>query len=175
LVGQGNVFLSRHELVDFVLNVYIENLTKNIKLIKKVDVEKLERNVNIKTVYELSPPCIKKLIERALAGDELSHQERLVLLFYLINTNCSDEDILKIYSNQPDFDEKKTKYFISHARKHKYKPYNCSNMKLFNLCIKECNVKNPIVIFSRNARKKLSREKSTFQNHTNQNHKQQKY
>ena len=86
-----------------------------------------------------------------------------------------NKGILKIYSDQPDFDEKKTKYFISHARKHKYKPYNCSNMKLFNLCIKECNVKNPIVIFSRNARKKISREKSTFQNHTNQNHKQQKY
>jgi hypothetical protein len=78
-------------------------------------------------------PQIKVLIERARQGINLTHRQRLAILFELINNGYSDEEILDIFKNLPDFDEKKTLYFIQHARKKGYKPFRAENIiKILN-------------------------------------------
>ena len=88
------------------------------------------------------PPCIQAIAERAEKGENLSHAERLVLLFFALNVGMSDEEIVALYSKLPDFDEKKTRYFVQHARRRGYRSYSCEKIRSMGLCpVKECPVK----------------------------------
>jgi len=76
---------------------------------------------------------IQELIKMAREGKNLTHRQRLAILFELINNGYGDEEILDIFKNLPDFDEKKTLYFIQHARKKGYKPFRAENIiKILN-------------------------------------------
>ena len=78
-------------------------------------------------------PQVKALIERARQGENLTHRQRLAILLELINNGYSDEEILDIFKNLPDFNEKITRYMINHARKRCYKPFRTENLiKILN-------------------------------------------
>jgi hypothetical protein len=68
-------------------------------------------------------PIVKELIEKCRKGQTLSHRERLIILFEMIAAGYTDQEIHSLFRNQPDYNEKKTQYFIEHARKRGYKPF----------------------------------------------------
>jgi len=154
LIGEGYVFLSINELKEYVKSKKVNDILKNVKFKpQKIEVEGTFNS--LKEIYDILPPCIKNLVDRAYKGEDLNHMERLVLAFFLINTNLPIDSIVEVYSHLPNFDEKKTRYFLEHASglrgaRKKYKPYNCDKMKVFGLCVQECGVKNPIVLFTKN-------------------------
>jgi DNA primase large subunit len=41
----------------------------------------------------------------------------------MIAAGYTDQEIHSLFRNQPDYNEKKTQYFIEHARKRGYKPF----------------------------------------------------
>jgi len=101
---------------------------------------------------ELFPPCMKRILDRLLNGENLSHQERFALATFLINIGTDLDVVLELFKHSPDFNERIARYQIEHlaglrGSKKKYLPYSCKTMKVLNLCVSECGVKNPLSYF----------------------------
>lgn len=90
------------------------------------------------------PPCIEKLLESAKKHLNLPHTARWLLAVYLIRIGMSDEQILGVYSDLPDFNERTTTYQIEHARKKAYSVPSCSTVNTYGLCTANCRIGNPI-------------------------------
>jgi len=85
------------------------------------------------------PPCIRKLLDRTVKGQHLSHTERFTLVTYLLHQNVSIDVIVNIFANVADFRENKTRYQVEHlaglkGSRTKYRPYNCSTLKTHGVC-----------------------------------------
>ncbi len=88
---------------------------------------------------ELFPPCIKAILYRVMHGENLSHNERLGVAFFYLNTNHSIEETVDIFRTSPDFDENIARYQTEFAagsggKGKKYSMYNCVKLKSFHLC-----------------------------------------
>jgi hypothetical protein len=88
---------------------------------------KMSRKKTAKPIREVRyggiRPIVRELIEECREGRDLTHRERLIILLEMLKAGCSDQEIHDVFRNQPDYDEKKTQYFIEHARKKRYKPF----------------------------------------------------
>ncbi len=107
------------------------------------------------------PPCIRELLHRLLAGENLSHHQRFALATFLINIGVDLDLILQLFTHSPDFSEKIARYQIEHlaglrGSRKKYITYNCATMRALGLCISECGVKNPLVYFLKKTRAGIS-------------------
>ena len=115
------------------------------------------------------PPCMKHLLSMAQNGENISHSGRFALTSFLNAVNLSPEDIIKIFSTSPDFDESKTRYQIEHITGGisgtEYTPPECSTMKSYNLCIgadELCNkewMKHPLTYYRLKGRKRIKGRK----------------
>ncbi|MEM3736560.1 MAG: hypothetical protein QXJ75_00495 [Candidatus Bathyarchaeia archaeon] len=74
---------------------------------------------------------VQDLILLAKAGAHLSHHGYLAILFELINNGYTDDQILSLFRTlfKSKFNEKETRYFITHARKKRYLPFSISRVK----------------------------------------------
>lgn len=73
-------------------------------------------------------PIIQELMDKAKEGYNLEHGERFTILLEMINKGYTGEQIHEIFRTIPDYNEKKTQYFIDHARKNGYKPYSMKKL-----------------------------------------------
>ncbi|TFG02712.1 MAG: hypothetical protein EU542_04375 [Promethearchaeota archaeon] len=101
--------------------------------------EEFEYSVDIhfeegKEFQGLFPPCIKEIMTKAEEGQNLTHIERLYLVFFLHALNFPNETIIDIFKGLPDFDRKKTEYQVEFAKKKGYTPHSCNTLKALNLC-----------------------------------------
>jgi len=90
------------------------------------------------------PPCISKLLENLKTVENLGHTARWSLAVYLLNVGMKKEDVVKLFSTSPDFDERVTRYQVEHAMKRGYKVPSCASMDSYGLCIANCGVKSPL-------------------------------
>ncbi|MEM0204443.1 MAG: DNA primase large subunit PriL [Nitrososphaerota archaeon] len=99
------------------------------------------------------PPCMKVLHKNLIKGEALSHFANFALASFLINIGMNVEDIVSIYANRSDFDEKIARYQIEHiagmrGSRTKYTSPSCSTMQTHGLCIEQgrlCGgIKNPL-------------------------------
>ncbi len=111
-------------------------------------------------VPEAFPPCIKNMIERLKAGENLSHHERFTIAAFLARIGMDVEDILDLFRNSPDFNERIARYQIEHiaglrGSRKKYMPYSCGTLKSLGLCPIEgdCGARNPLAVYRRNLRR----------------------
>jgi len=92
------------------------------------------------TVTKL-PPCIRKLLTKAQTGENLPHSGRFALTAFLRAIGMSADEIMKVFSASPDFDESKTRYQIDHITGEisgtVYSPPECSTMKSYGICFDE--------------------------------------
>jgi len=86
---------------------------------------------------EISPPCLKHVLQKASESQNLIHNERLFLVFLLHALKVPIEKIVKIFSTLPDFDRDKTLYQVNFALNKKYSPHKCATLKSLNLCMAE--------------------------------------
>lgn len=105
------------------------------------------------------PPCIEKLLEGVKKHENLNHQARWYLVVYLISIGMNDDQIIGIYSNLPDYNEKITKYQVEHARKRAYTVPSCSSVTTYGFCIANCRIGNPINWHDREKRGKANARK----------------
>jgi len=99
------------------------------------------------------PPCVEKLLEAVKKHQNLPHTARWFLATYLIAIGTSDEQIMGIYSNFPDYSEKITKYQVEHARKKGYTVPSCATVNTYGFCVANCRVGIPIHWHTRHERK----------------------
>ncbi|NYT11689.1 MAG: DNA primase large subunit PriL [Methanomassiliicoccales archaeon] len=84
------------------------------------------------------PPCMKRLVAMAQAGENLPHTGRFALTSFLNFIGLSSEDIMRLFSESPDFDPSKSRYQIEHITGEisgtEYTPPECSTMKSYGIC-----------------------------------------
>ncbi len=106
----------------------------------------------------LFPPCIKCLIQDSQSGEPMAHQPRFVLATFLVNIGMPVEQIAELFVNTPNFNEKKTRYYIEYTMGKrgsgtKYSPPSCEKMIFYGLCKNKdqiCKyVKHPLSYYSR--------------------------
>ncbi len=90
------------------------------------------------------PPCVMKLLEEAKKHENLPHHARWYLATYLLAAGMKEEDIVKVYSDLPDFSEKVTAYQVSHIKKKGYNVPSCSTVMTYGLCCAVCRIGNPM-------------------------------
>ncbi|NPA99649.1 MAG: DNA primase large subunit PriL [Crenarchaeota archaeon] len=119
--------------------------------------------------FESFPPCMSKIVEALRSGENLSHQARFTITAFLARIGMDVDDILELFRNVPDFNEKIARYQIEHiaglrGSRKQYMPYSCQTMKSLGLCpiVGDCGAKNPLTVYRRNLwrKKKLGKKAS---------------
>uniref|UniRef100_A0A7C4DA71 DNA primase large subunit PriL n=1 Tax=Staphylothermus marinus TaxID=2280 RepID=A0A7C4DA71_STAMA len=135
------------------------------RILDKYGWYKASVDLEFKTSYfvkDALPPCINRLIERLLGGENLSHHERFAVASFLVSIGLGVEQVLEFFKHTPDFKEKIARYQIEHiaglrGSRKKYLPYNCETMKSLGLCsiAEYCytNVKNPLSVYKLNLKR----------------------
>jgi DNA primase large subunit len=116
-------------------------------------------------VPEALPPCVKAIYSKALQGENLSHQERFALATFLLNVGLDVEQVLEVFRNMPDYNERIARYQVEHlaglrGSQKKYSPPSCRTMVSWGLCPgrEECKRNHPLSEYYR--RLKLTRAPS---------------
>jgi DNA primase large subunit len=111
------------------------------------------------------PPCMNGMAA-ALETGLASHNAMFILATFLANLGLKKEDILKVYSKSPKYDEEKTLYQLEFLLGEKggteYTCPTCATIKSHGLCKAECEVKHPLQYYRRHAKnrpKVIKREK----------------
>jgi DNA primase large subunit len=173
LVHEGYVYLDADETVRLIRTelsslIYdrIKSMaipTSTIPAAIKVKVQELRDKVTPNYAYRMHnevkdyPPCIKHALELMDKSENLPHSARLMLATYMLAIGKSVDDIVVLFHNAPDYNEKITRYQIEHlagfrGSHTKYSVPSCEKLRIENLCFatKDCNgILNPIQ-FGRN-------------------------
>ncbi len=97
------------------------------------------------------PPCVRSVLKRLEAGENLPHSARFFLAAFMLNVGMSVDEVVALFRTSPDFNERITRYQVEHiagARGGKrYSVPSCSKLAAQGLCARDetCgNVKNPL-------------------------------
>ncbi len=115
------------EIIDKILNAWTER-KEEFEYTFKIDFESKEE---LLTLY---PPCVKEILKKTQEGQNLIHNERLFIVWFLLALEYPVEKVVDLFSTMPDFDREKTTYQVNFAKKKKYIPYKCLTLKSLNLC-----------------------------------------
>ncbi len=84
------------------------------------------------------PPCMKDILSAIQSGENVPHMGRFAIVSFLSSLKLSTNDIIKLFSRAPDFEEEKTRYQIEHITgdisSTSYKPPACDKMRTYGLC-----------------------------------------
>ncbi|MBY9017519.1 MAG: hypothetical protein KGD66_01695 [Candidatus Lokiarchaeota archaeon] len=86
-------------------------------------------------VEESFPPCVEDILMKVDEGQNITHIERLFLVFFLHSLEIPIDEIVNLFAKLPDFDRKKTEYQVEFAKKKGYSPHSCSTLKSYSLCM----------------------------------------
>jgi len=86
-------------------------------------------------VEESFPPCVEDILMKVDEGQNITHIERLFLVFFLHSLEIPIDEIVNLFAKLPDFDRKKTEYQVEFAKKKEYSPHSCSTLKSYSLCM----------------------------------------
>ncbi len=98
------------------------------------------------------PPCIKHALDVMDKGENLPHSARVMLATYMLAVGKPIDEIVALFQNAPDFNEKITRYQVEHlagikGSRTKYSVPSCEKLRNENLCFatQECaGIVNPI-------------------------------
>lgn len=165
MVHAGYVYLDADETVRLFrneLSALIYDRVKKMQLSNipepiKIKVEQLKSKLASYQQYHNStpgdyPPCIKHAIEVMTKGENLPHSARVMLATYMLTMGKPIDEIVLLFKNAPDFNEKITRYQIEHlagmkGSHTKYSVPSCEKLKNESLCFEtqECNgIVNPV-------------------------------
>jgi DNA primase large subunit len=173
LVHKGYVYLDADDTVRLIrteLSTLIYNRVKSMALSTlpeaiKTKADELRTKLAPNYEYHIHkiidyPPCIKHALGIMNNGENLPHSARLMLATYMLGVGKSIDEIVLLFRNAPDYNEKITRYQVEHLAgikgSHiKYSVPSCQKLLNENLCFatEECNgITNPIQ-FGQNLKK----------------------
>jgi DNA primase large subunit len=160
VLSNGAVFLSRSEasrLLSEEARRHIEerletkerpDFPKKImnvaERIKKLSAEKIGKaeleefpKVMVQTAF---PPCIAALYLAFSSGRHISHVGRFALTSFLVNIGMPPENVIELFKNISDFNEKMTRYQVEHiagetGSRTRYIPPRCDTLQTHGICI----------------------------------------
>jgi len=121
-----------------------QKITETVEKIKSLTIEKVSRaeieGIPETIKKEAFPPCIKALYDAASKGRHISHIGRFTLTSFLVNIRMPTENIVELFRNSSDFNERLTRYQVEHiagerGSRTRYKPPKCDTLKTHGLCI----------------------------------------
>jgi DNA primase large subunit len=125
-----------------------------VEEVKKLLAEKAPKHIVPVTVRGEMPPCIMQILAKIRSGEDVSHVENFTVASYMLNTGYSVDEIIDVFKDRSDFNEKIARYQVEHiagmrGSRTKYKPPGCSRMKSYGLCVENGNrcpkkIKNPL-------------------------------
>ncbi len=85
------------------------------------------------------PPCIRSFYDAAKAGRRLSHISRFALTSFLVNIGMSVDEVVDLFRNVADFNERMTRYQVEHiagekGSRTKYIPPQCDTLRTHGVC-----------------------------------------
>ena len=84
------------------------------------------------------PPCMKNLLASIQAGENVPHMGRFALVSFLHSLRLSNNEILKLFSTAPDYEEERTRYQVEHITGYSsttaYSPPGCDKMRTYGIC-----------------------------------------
>ena len=108
---------------------------QNIVLLhrKKIEAEPIGK-LDVKKL----PPCMKDILAAIQAGENVPHMGRFALVSFLNSMKLNINEILKLFSTAPDYEEEKTRYQVEHITgsisSTSYKPPGCQKMRTYGIC-----------------------------------------
>jgi len=160
LLTNGNVYLTKTETARLLseevrrqiekrLNVkelpqFPSAITDIAEKIKSLSIEKIgkaEMEGFPKTITQQAfPPCIKTLYEATSSGRHISHIGRFTLTSFLINIGMPTENVINLFKNFSDYDQRMTTYQVEHiagqrGSRTRYTPPKCETLKTHGVCI----------------------------------------
>lgn len=175
LVNKGFVYLDADETVRLIRSELSQLIYDKVKsmilptLPEAIKAKADELKVQLAPYYQYRKyeiqdyaPCIKHALEVLNRGENLPHSARLMLATYALAIGESIEEIIMLFHNAPDYNEKVTRYQIEHlaglkGSGTKYSVPSCIKLLNQNLCFatEECNgIINPIQFGRRKMLKK---------------------
>ncbi|MGQ9743710.1 MAG: hypothetical protein ACUVQW_03735, partial [Candidatus Bathycorpusculaceae bacterium] len=181
LLTNGNIYLTKNETARLLSEEVRRQIEKRLNVkelpefpskimdiaekIKKLTVEKIgktEIEGFPKTVTQPAfPPCIKALYEAATSGRHISHIGRFTLTSFLINIGMPPENVIDLFKNFSDYNERMTRYQIEHiagerGSRTRYIPPKCATLKTHSVCTNPdmfCqNIRHPLTYYRRKAK-----------------------
>ncbi len=84
------------------------------------------------------PPCMKEILVAIQSGENVPHMGRFALVSFLNSIKLNVNDILKLFSSAPDYEEEKTRYQVEHisgsTSSTSYTPPGCDKMRTYGIC-----------------------------------------
>ena len=85
------------------------------------------------------PPCVMHALEVMGKGENLPHSARLMLATYMLAIGKSKNEIVEMFKNAPDYNERITRYQVEHlagtkGSRTKYSVPSCDKLRTENLC-----------------------------------------
>ncbi len=169
----GMVLLNEATFMSFISEVIRQNIESGIPIPKENfpkellgDIEQVAKEIEVevnrrreakervavmfaKSTGEMAP-CMAKILERARNGENLPHFARVAIASYLLKRGKSVDEVVEVFSNTPNFDEKIARYQVEFIAKKGYNPPSCQMMESYGLRLPECGClgerghKNPL-------------------------------
>jgi len=159
-LSDGNVYLTRSEVARLLseeIRRYVEKrlevrdsptfpakileITERVKKFLSEKIGETEVEELPKTITQTAfPPCIDDLYQAFTSGRHLSHIGRFALTTFLVNIGMPSENLVELFKNVSDFNEKMTRYQVEHIAGEKgsrtrYSPPSCSTLKTHGVCV----------------------------------------
>lgn len=187
LLLDGNVYLTRNEVARLLseevrkhiqrrlevkrLPEFPERILETAEKIKKLSIKKIgkaEMEGMPKTISETAfPPCIKTLYKTFSSGRHLSHIGRFTLTSFLINIGMPPENVIELFKNFSDYNQRMTHYQVEHiagkrGSRTRYTPPKCETLQTHGICTNPdelCQkIHHPLAYY----RNKIKKVKSNF-------------
>ena len=156
LDGDETVRLIRSEIYKLmynkIKNMNITKIPEQIKTHAMLIKNKLTPPIKYQRHITEFPPCIKKALELLNKSENLPHSARFMLATYMLSSGKSVDEVVLLFQNAPDFNEKITRYQVDHlagkkGSQTKYSVPACRKLVNENLCYAtiDCRgITNPI-------------------------------
>lgn len=165
MVHNGYVYLDADETVRLFRNELSALIYDRVKMMQlstipepiKIKADELRTKFTPRYEYHRGtitdyPPCIKHAIQAMEKAENLPHSARVLLATYMLAIEKPVEEIVALFKNAPDYNEKITRYQIEHlagikGSHTKYSVPSCDKLQNESLCFatEECSgIINPI-------------------------------
>ncbi len=112
----------------------LEEIASEISLLLKEKMARKSKRGKLKDF----PPCIKQIMDKLRRGENVPHQARFALTTFLLKVGWSEDQIVDLFRNSPDFKEKIARYQVHHIASKGYSPPKCDTMRGWGLCPGDC-------------------------------------
>ncbi|MCS7122794.1 MAG: hypothetical protein NZ908_02460 [Candidatus Micrarchaeota archaeon] len=145
-IRNGYVELDDQEIAEIQIDISLRKIRDYVRG-RRDEIAKIFKDWLPKPSVRVSrsfPPCIQNILNRISNGENIGHYERLILGIYMIRIGKSIDEIVDYYRTLPNFNERKTRYYLEHIHKNNYMMYSCEKIRQLGLCVADCNITNPL-------------------------------